>query len=118
MKHATRMLCRLLIVMMAWTPFQLSHAGMIGTGEQVAISTSAADRSAVVALITRDDIARELQAYGVDPASAQERVAAMSDAEVASLKGQLEMAPAGAASGLVILLLVGVILWLVFWRRA
>ncbi|HKO89254.1 MAG TPA: PA2779 family protein [Burkholderiales bacterium] len=118
MKHLTRTLCRLLIVLMAWTPFQLSHAGMIGTTDQIAVTTSTADRNAVVALITRDDIARELQSFGVDPASAQERVAAMSDAEVASLKGQLEMAPAGASAGWVVVILVGVILWLVFWRRA
>lgn len=118
MKHPTRMLCRLLIVLMAWTPFQLSYAGMIGTVEQVAVTNSAADRATVLALINRADIAKELTTFGVNPADAEGRIAAMSDAEVASLKGQLEAAPAGAGSGLVILVLVGVILWLVFWKRA
>ncbi|HKY03236.1 MAG TPA: PA2779 family protein [Burkholderiales bacterium] len=118
MKQLTRMLCRLLIVLMAWTPFQLSHAGMIGTNEQVAITSQAADRATVLSLINRADISKELTAFGVNPGDAVGRIAAMSDEEVATLKAQLETAPAGADGGIVILVLVGVILWLVFWKNA
>ena len=113
----TRMLCRLLMVMIAWTPFQLAHAGMIGTAEQIAVSAAQSERSAVLSLIDRADVARQLQAHGVDLSSAKERIAALSDEEVKSLAGTLNTAPAGAADGIVILILVGVILWLVLWRR-
>ena len=118
MKSAmTRMLCKLLIVMMAWTPFQVAQAGMIGTGEQISVSSAQSERGAVLSLINRADVARELQSYGVDVSSAQERIAALTDPEVRSLAGPLKTAPAGAGDGLVIVILVGVILWLVFWNK-
>ena len=118
MKSAmTRVLCKLLIVMMAWTPFQAAQAGMIGTSEQIAVSSAQSERGAVLSLISRADVARELQTYGVDLSSAQERVAALTDQEVRSLAGTLNTAPAGAGDGWVIVILVGVILWLVFWNK-
>lgn len=118
MKSAfTRMICRVLIVMMAWTPFQFAHAGMIGTGEQIAIAGAQSERAAVMSVISRADVARELQSYGVDLSSAQDRVAALTDEEVRSLAGKLGTAPAGAADGWAVLILVGVVLWLVFWRK-
>lgn len=117
MKQVRKMLCQFLIVLMAWTPFQLSHAGMIETGEQVAVNNVAADRNTIIAMVDRQDVARELQSFGVDPFAAHQRIAALSDEEVVSLKGQLDSAPAGAGSGFVILVLVGVILWLVFYKR-
>jgi hypothetical protein len=111
------MICRVLIVMMAWTPFQLAHAGMIGTGDQIAVAGAQSERSAVLSVINRADVSRELQAFGVDVSSAQDRVAALTDEEVRSLAGKLGTAPAGASDGWVVLLLVGVVLWLVFWRK-
>lgn len=113
----TRLLCRLLIVMMAWAPFQATHAGMIGTGEQIAVSNAQSERSAVLSLINRADVARDLQSYGVDLSSARDRVAALTDEEVRTLAGTLNTAPAGASEGWVIVILVGVILWFVFWRK-
>ncbi len=113
----TRMLCKLLIVMMAWVPFHATQAGMIGTGEQFAVSSAQAERSAVLSFINRADVARELQTRGVDLASAQERIAALTDQEVRSLAGALDSAPAGAGPGwVVVLILVGVIAWLV-WKK-
>jgi hypothetical protein len=118
MKQLTRFLCRLLIVAVAWTPVQFANAGMIGTGDQVAVTTSTADRTAVLALVTRDDVSRELQAFGVDPKDAQARIAAMSDSEVASMKADLEAAPAGADAGwILIAVLVGALIYWVFMRR-
>jgi hypothetical protein len=110
----TRTLCRLLIVLMAWTPFHLANAGIISTDQAVVSAQS--DRAAVLNLIHRSDVASQLQSFGVDLATAKERVAAMTDEEVRSLTGNLNAVPAGG-DGLVILILVGVILWLVFWRR-
>lgn len=118
MKSAmTRMICRVLIVMMAWAPFQMAHAGMIGTGDQIAVSGAQVERSTVLSVINRVDVARELQAFGVDVSSANDRVAALTDEEVRSLAGKLGTAPAGAADGWAVLILVGVVLWLVFWRK-
>jgi len=111
----TRTLCRLLIVTMAWMPVQLAQAGMIGT-DQVAPAATQVDRAALLGMVGRSEVTSQLQALGVDPAAAQERVAAMTDEEVRSLMGKIHAVPAGG-DGVVILLLVGVILWLVFWRK-
>lgn len=110
----TRTLCRLLIVLMAWMPFHVAQAGIISTDQ--AVSSAQADRATVLNLIQRSDVARQLQSFGVDISTAQDRVAALTDTEVQSLAGNLHAVPAGG-DGLVVLLLVGVILWLVFWRR-
>ena len=115
----TRVLCRLLIVLMAWTPFQLAQAGMIGTG-QVASQASQADRNTVSAFIDRAEAAGQLQALGLDPATAKDRVAALSDAEAQYLADRIQSLPAGASSdwgwGVLILLIVLGIAWYV-WKR-
>ena len=71
-----RTICRLLIVLMIWTPYHLAQAGILGT-DQVATPTSQADRDALLSFVTRADVAGELQSLGLDPASAKDRVAAM-----------------------------------------
>lgn len=110
----TRTLCRLLIVLMAWMPVHVAQAGIISTDQ--AVASAQADRAAVLNLIGRSDVAGQLQSFGVNLATARDRVAAMTDEEVQSLAGKLHAVPAGG-DGLVVLILVGVILWLVFWRK-
>jgi len=108
-----KLLCRLLVVLMAWTPYQMAQAGMIGTDQAVA-SSSSLDRSALLNLVSRSDVASQLQSFGVDQATAQQRIAAMSDDEVRSLQGKIDSVPAGASSGgtlLVIIIIVALIWW-------
>ena len=117
MKSAwARTFCRLLIVLMVWTPYQAAQAGMIGTDQATTI-TSQADRAAVLSFVTRADVASQLQSMGLDAASAKERVAAMTDAEVAYLAGRIERLPAGAdTAGVILLILIIAAIWWV-WKR-
>ena len=117
MKSAwARMFCRLLIVLMIWTPYQVAQASMIGT-DQVVTSSSAADRNAVISFVSRADVTSQLQALGLDPATAADRVAALSDEEVRTLAGRIHSMPAGAdGGGLLLLILIVVIIWWV-WKR-
>lgn len=62
-------------------------------------SANRPDRDAVLARVGRADMAAQLQSLGVDPRKALERVAAMSDDEVRTLGGQLDILPAGARVG-------------------
>jgi len=55
----TRTICRLLVALTIWTPFHLAQAGMIGT-EQVATSSSQADRSTIVSYLSRSEVASQL----------------------------------------------------------
>ncbi|MGQ0544921.1 MAG: PA2779 family protein [Betaproteobacteria bacterium] len=104
-----------MIVLMALAPYQVAQAGMIGTGSVVA-SASQADRDTILNFVTRGDVASQLQSLGIDPASAKDRVAAMSDEEVQAMAARIHSMPAGAdAVGLVLLILVLAAIWYV-WR--
>ena len=113
-----RTLCRLLMVLMVWSPMQLAQAGMIGT-DQVASAASQSDRNTVLQFLGRADVANQLQALGVDPAGVKDRVAAMTDQELQSIAGKIHSMPAGGDTlGVVLLLLViGAVVWWVWFRR-
>lgn len=113
----TRTFCRLLVLLMVWTPVHLAQAGVIST-EQVVSSATQAERTAVMDLISRADVSSQLQALGLDPATAKDRVAALSDEEVRSLAGNLQSLPAGADGGAVLaVILIGVAVWYFFFRK-
>ena len=117
MKSAwAKTICRLLVVLMVWTPYQAAQAGMIGT-DQVATTSSQQDRSAVLSFVTRADVAGQLQVLGLDAATAKDRVAAMTDNEVGYLAGQINSLPAGAdTAGVILLILIIAAIWWV-WKR-
>jgi uncharacterized protein DUF6627 len=111
-------ICRLLVALMIWTPYQFATAGMIGT-DKVVTSTSQADRSTVLSYLTRGDVQNQLQSMGIDAASAKDRVAAMTDQEVSSLAGRINSMPAGAMSdggAILLIIIVAAAVWW-FWRR-
>jgi hypothetical protein len=106
----------LLIVLMVWTPYQVAQAGMIGT-DQAAAPSSQADRAAVLSFVSRADVASQLQSMGLDAATAKDRVAAMSDTEVAYLAGRIERLPAGGdTAGVILLIVIIAAIWWV-WKR-
>jgi len=116
MKSAwARTICRILVVLMVWTPYQIAQAGMIGT-DQVA-TTSSVERGTVMNFVNRTDVAGQLQVLGLDPATAKDRVAAMTDQEVRMLAGQINSLPAGADStGIILLILIIAVIWWVCKR--
>ena len=119
MKSAwAKTICRLLVVLMIWTPYQIAQAGMIGTDQVATTSPSSqADRSAVLGFVSRADVAGQLQAMGLDAATAKDRVAAMSDGEVSYLANRISNLPAGAdTAGVLLLILVIAAIWWV-WKR-
>lgn len=77
------------------SPLPYANAAMIGTA-QVATENVQADRERVLAFMERDEMQQQFQSLGVDAQTAKERVAALSDAEIARIAGKLDMAPAGA----------------------
>ena len=114
----TRTICRLLVALMIWTPFHIAQAGMIGT-DQVATAASQTDRGTVLNYLSRGEVSSQLQALGIDPSTAQARVAAMSDLEVQGLAQRIQSMPAGASDAGAILLLAVVIgvIWWFFFRK-
>ena len=97
MKFAgVKLICRVLIASLMMLQFSFSHAGMVGAEQMLPAATVQADRAAVNGALSRAEVATQLQAMGVEPALAQDRVAAMTDSEVHALAGNINEMPAGA----------------------
>lgn len=86
-----------------------AQAAMVGTAQVIAAQQGALDRARLAALLEREDLQRELGAMGVDVQHARDRVASLTDAEVARINQQLEQLPAGSDSVLGILVLIFII---------
>ncbi len=99
-----RFISRLLIASLCCLPFQ-AQADLIGTRQAISADQRQPARAA---------LADRIEALGVPAGNARERVAALSDREVAQLTGELDTLPAGAATGLAF----GVLLVAIFliWR--
>lgn len=99
------LLVRVLIGLMVWMPAQFAMAGMIGTDLAQGV-----ERAAVVS---------KLEAFGVDPLEAQQRVGAMSDDEVRALAEGVESLPSGkeTTAAVAIIALVVFVLWWNLRRR-
>jgi len=85
---------------------QSVQAAMI-SAEQVAESAVSNEgnqnRALIVAALSREDVQAALVARGIDPAQAQERVAALTDEEAGMVASQLDTAPAGGIIGAILL---------------
>lgn len=74
---------------------QTSSAGMIGTGYLIDSETRDASLARVEVLLARQDIERQLLAFGVDAEIVAERLRGMSNAELLALEGRLDTQLAG-----------------------
>jgi hypothetical protein len=75
-----------------------ANAGMVSTDALAQQQTVEDARSRIHAALDRDDVRAQLLALGVDPADAQARVAALTDAEAQQLAAEMDQLPAGGAS--------------------
>ena len=90
-----RFLALALAGLIAIQPMQIgvAEAGMVGT--ETVIADEAGDRALLAGLLNRDTVRDSLVAHGVTVEEAQKRIAALSDAEVALLAGNVADDPAG-----------------------
>lgn len=92
---------------------QVGHAAVIDTHTAVQLQDRAAAVSSVQAKLDRADVRQALVDLGVDPSQAQQRVAALTDAEVALLQDKLDQLPAAGDGGWFLLVVVlGVLIYL------
>ena len=112
-----RCVCRMLIVCMGAFPFS-TYASMVSTNEVVTAVQAQGSRDRLRDLIARSEVRNQLQSLGINSSTAQERVSAMTDAEVAGLVGQIDSLPAGGSSGWAIaagLIIIGLIWY--YWVK-
>lgn len=80
-------------------------AGIVGTADAVAAVQQQDHRGMVQGVLARADVREQLVGLGVDPAEVDARIAALTDAEVATLASRIEGAPAGGDA----LVVVGIV---------
>ncbi len=96
MKSFKQIVSTCLIVCITAAGFPLAaQARIVATDEITAPAQASTSRDAVNRFLARDDVRQAILGQGVSPQAAAERVAAMSDSEVAQLAGRIEQAPAG-----------------------
>lgn len=81
---------------------QVSESAITSQGNQ--------DRTLIVAALSREDVQAALVARGIDPAQAQDRVAALTDEEASVVASQLDTAPAGGIIGAIVLIFLVLLL--------
>ncbi|MGQ0428837.1 MAG: PA2779 family protein [Gammaproteobacteria bacterium] len=85
-------------------------AGIVGTAEAITAAQGQDPAATVRATLGRLDVRDQMLALGVDPAEVEGRIAALTDAELATLADQIGKAPAGgdalAVIGVVFLVLM------------
>lgn len=101
------MVAAAMIAVSAWVPAQ---AAMVGTEQMVFTGSRDARVSQVQGFLARADVKQQLQDWGVAPEVAEQRVAALSDAELEQLALNIDQQPAGgdalAVIGVVFLVLL------------
>lgn len=110
LRNRYRWLCRLIAVAFVLTvlPVPAAQARIVST--QALSAGAAADdaRARIEAVLERKEVHSQLVALGVDPKTAHDRVAALTDAEARALARHIDSMPAG---GDTLGLLVGVSLF-------
>ncbi len=74
----------------------VAEAGLVTTLQAAAATTRTQDLATVNAALAREEVRAQFEALGVEPAQIESRVAALTDAELRTLAGQMGDMPAGA----------------------
>ncbi|HEX2545692.1 MAG TPA: PA2779 family protein [Ramlibacter sp.] len=105
--------CRVLVVSLLALSFQTARAGLIGADQAAAGTAPATERTLLLGTLERAEVIAQLQAAGVDPRAARERIQSMTDVEVHALAQDIQAAPAGGVNtwGWVAIVLVAALIW-------
>ena len=114
-----KMTCRALIVSLLAFSFTTARAGLIGADQAAAAGAAQTERGMVLNVLSRAETTAQLQAQGIDPQMARERVAAMTDQEAHTLAQDMQTAPAGAitSGGWLAIIVVAALVWYFAFRK-
>lgn len=91
-----KLFVHVLITALVFVGFTQSvQAAMVSTEQVVAAGAAEQARTKIAAALNRTDVQAELERYGINPIDAKARIAALSDAEAASVAHQIDTLPAG-----------------------
>jgi hypothetical protein len=106
MKTLQRILCLFMSLSLVVLPIGPAQAAMIGNAQIVNEVQAELNRGEILRMLDREAAQQQLKALGVSPEMVKERVAQMTDAEVAQLNQHLADLPAGGDIWGVLLLLL------------
>ena len=89
---------------------QTVQAALISTEQAVAAGAAQQQRAKIASALDRPEVQAQLEKLGISQTDAQARIAALSDAEVASISHQMESLPAGGDGFIGVLLFIFVLL--------
>lgn len=89
---------------------QTVQAALISTEQVVAAGAAQQQRAKITMALDRPEVQAQLEKMGISPADAQARIAALSDAEAASIAHQMETLPAGGDGFIGALLFIFILL--------
>lgn len=104
--------CLLLSAALALSPVAPASAAMISTQQALSADRIHQDRDKVQAFMNRADVQQKLQMLGIKPDFARQRVAALSDDEIAAVAGKIDQLPAGgnlSHTDLILILLIAIL---------
>lgn len=87
-----------------------ANAGVVGSLAYAEAQARDQRVARVQTFLTQEHVSAQLIAMGVDPADAAERVAALTDQELAQIEGQIDTLPAGGTSLLAVIGVVFVVI--------
>jgi hypothetical protein len=91
-------------------PVDAAHAGLVTTERVLDQSAAAGERERLAAVLQREDVRRQMEAFGVDREEAMARLASLSDAEVRQVAGRIDELPAGQSFIAGVLIIAGAVL--------
>jgi uncharacterized small protein (DUF1192 family) len=100
----SRIVCLTVVVSLLVLNVATARAGLVSTEAAMAAGRNADNRAMVLAQLERDDVRRVLESKGLSVAEVEQRVNALSDAEINRIADRMNDMPAG---GSVIGVLVG-----------
>ncbi|MHB1215493.1 MAG: DUF6627 family protein [Thiobacillus sp.] len=97
----------LLTVSLVGVQIAPAWAGMVGTDQVLAAEQGRLDRDKLASMLEREDLQRQLSSMGIDVRQARDRVAALTDGEVARINQRVAELPAGGdALGIVLFIFI------------
>jgi hypothetical protein len=109
MKTLQRILCLFMSLSLVVLPIGPAQAAMIGNAQIVNEVQAELNRGEILRMLDREAAQQQLKALGVSPDMVKERVAQMTDAEVAQLNQHLADLPAGGIDVLGVILIVFIV---------
>jgi hypothetical protein len=88
----------MLVISLLFTTFPAtSYAGLVGTDEMLSTDTRSRQMTEIRNVLARDEVRAQMLDLGVDPSYVEERLNALTDAELARLSSGMRDLPAGGS---------------------